>query len=142
MTGGRLERTGGYVRTLREGFPDGLYADCGAEHFTKLRYDLYYPYAAECGLTVLPPSASRQSARGGRPRDDEWAGCRAVRIFARKLQRKGAQVSEGPPGRQAHKVGGPAVAGSSRGGDITRNSYWDSASQCSGRTQRCLSLNA
>jgi NADPH-dependent 2,4-dienoyl-CoA reductase/sulfur reductase-like enzyme len=34
------DRVGGHVRTLREGFPDGLYADCGAEHFTKPGYDL------------------------------------------------------------------------------------------------------
>jgi monoamine oxidase len=48
------ERTGGHVRTLREGFPDGLYADCGAEHFTKPGYDLCYRYAEEFGLTLLP----------------------------------------------------------------------------------------
>ena len=47
-------RTGGHVRTLREGFPDGLYADCGAEHFTKPGYELCYRYADELGLTLLP----------------------------------------------------------------------------------------
>jgi monoamine oxidase len=48
------DRIGGHVRTLREGFPDGLYADCGAEHFTKPGYDLCYRYADEFGLTLLP----------------------------------------------------------------------------------------
>jgi monoamine oxidase len=47
-------RTGGHVRTIREGFPDGLYADCGAEHFTKPGYDLCYRYVEELGLTLLP----------------------------------------------------------------------------------------
>jgi monoamine oxidase len=47
-------RVGGHVRTIREGFPDGLYADCGAEHFTKPGYDLCYRYADEFGLTLLP----------------------------------------------------------------------------------------
>src|SRR4051794_23467944 len=48
------DRIGGHVRTLTEGFPDGLYADCGAEHFTKPGYDLCYRYAEEFGLTLLP----------------------------------------------------------------------------------------
>jgi monoamine oxidase len=48
------DRTGGHVRTIRQGFPDGLYADCGAEHFTKPGYDLCYRYADELGLTLLP----------------------------------------------------------------------------------------
>jgi monoamine oxidase len=47
-------RTGGHVRTIREGFPDGLYADCGAEHFTKPGYELCYRYADELKLTLLP----------------------------------------------------------------------------------------
>lgn len=47
-------RAGGHVRTIREGFPDGLYADCGAEHFTKPGYELCYRYAEEFGLTLLP----------------------------------------------------------------------------------------
>lgn len=48
------DRTGGHVHTIRQGFPDGLYADCGAEHFTKPGYDLCYRYAHEFGLTMLP----------------------------------------------------------------------------------------
>jgi monoamine oxidase len=34
--------TGGHVRTIREGLTDGLYADGGAQHFTKPGYDLYW----------------------------------------------------------------------------------------------------
>ncbi len=47
-------RIGGHVRTIHGEFPDGLYADCGAEHFTKPGYDLCYRYASEFGLTLLP----------------------------------------------------------------------------------------
>ncbi|HSI65302.1 MAG TPA: FAD-dependent oxidoreductase, partial [Candidatus Saccharimonadia bacterium] len=31
-------RTGGHVKTIRDPLPDGLYADVGAEHFTKPGY--------------------------------------------------------------------------------------------------------
>lgn len=47
-------RTGGHVRTIREGFPDHLYTDCGAEHFTYPGYEICYQYAEELGLTLLP----------------------------------------------------------------------------------------
>jgi monoamine oxidase len=45
--------TGGHVRTVREGLADGLYADGGAQHFTKPGYDLYWAYVKEFGLTAL-----------------------------------------------------------------------------------------
>ncbi len=32
-------RTGGHVKTIRDPLPDGLYADVGAEHFTKPGYE-------------------------------------------------------------------------------------------------------
>jgi len=46
-------RTGGHVRTLRDGLPDGLYVDAGAEHFTKPGYDRYWGYVKEFGLPVF-----------------------------------------------------------------------------------------
>ena len=46
-------RTGGHVRTIHDGLADGLYADVGAEHFTKPGYDLYWGYVREFGLTPL-----------------------------------------------------------------------------------------
>jgi monoamine oxidase len=45
--------TGGHVRTVREGLADGLYADGGAQHFTKPGYDLYWGYVKEFNLTAL-----------------------------------------------------------------------------------------
>jgi monoamine oxidase len=45
--------TGGHVRTMREGLADGLYADGGAQHFTKPGYDLYWGYVREFNLTAL-----------------------------------------------------------------------------------------
>ena len=47
-------RTGGHVRTFRQGLADGLYVDGGAEHFTKPGYDLYWGYVREFELTALP----------------------------------------------------------------------------------------
>jgi monoamine oxidase len=47
-------RVGGHVRTLREGLADGLYADAGAEHFTKPGYELFHQYVKEFHLPVLP----------------------------------------------------------------------------------------
>ena len=46
-------RTGGHVRTLRNGLADDLYADVGAEHFTRPGYELLRGYVKEFGLPVL-----------------------------------------------------------------------------------------
>jgi monoamine oxidase len=46
-------RTGGHVKTIHDPLADGLYADVGAEHFTKPGYDLYWGYVREFGLTPL-----------------------------------------------------------------------------------------
>ncbi len=46
-------RAGGHVRTLHQGLDDGLYADLGAEQFTKPGYDLYWEYVQEFELPYL-----------------------------------------------------------------------------------------
>jgi len=46
-------RTGGHVKTIHDPLSDGLYADVGAEHFTKPGYDLYWGYVRELNLTPL-----------------------------------------------------------------------------------------
>jgi monoamine oxidase len=43
-------RTGGHVFTFRDGLDDGLYADGGAEHFTKPGYERYWEYVREFNL--------------------------------------------------------------------------------------------
>jgi monoamine oxidase len=47
-------RTGGHVKTIRDPLPDGLYADVGAEHFTKPGYEQYWRYVKEFDLPYLP----------------------------------------------------------------------------------------
>jgi monoamine oxidase len=47
-------RTGGHVKTIRAPLPDGLYADVGAEHFTKPGYTEYWKYVKKFDLTALP----------------------------------------------------------------------------------------
>lgn len=47
-------RTGGHVKTIRDPLPDGLYADVGAEHFTRPGYDQYWKYVRRFDLPVLP----------------------------------------------------------------------------------------
>jgi monoamine oxidase len=47
-------RTGGHVRTIHDPLPDGLYADVGAEHFTKPGYDQFWKYVAKFNLPALP----------------------------------------------------------------------------------------
>jgi monoamine oxidase len=47
------DRVGGHVKTLREGLPDGLYVDAGAEQFTKPGYDIYWSYVREFNLPHL-----------------------------------------------------------------------------------------
>lgn len=46
-------RTGGHVKTIHDPLADGLYADVGAEHFTKPGYDLYWGYVHEFSLKAL-----------------------------------------------------------------------------------------
>ena len=46
-------RTGGHVLTYREGLPDGLYVDAGAEHFTRPGYERYWSYVREFDLPFL-----------------------------------------------------------------------------------------
>src|SRR5260221_3720529 len=47
-------RTGGRVKTIRDPLPDGLYADVGAEHFTKEGYVQYWRYVKKIDLPYLP----------------------------------------------------------------------------------------
>src|ERR1700684_1783662 len=47
-------RTGGHVKTIRDPLPDGLYADVGAEHFTKPGYTQYWKYVEKFDLPALP----------------------------------------------------------------------------------------
>jgi monoamine oxidase len=47
-------RTGGHVKTIRDPLPDGLYADVGAEHFTKPGYTQYWKYVEKFNLAYLP----------------------------------------------------------------------------------------
>ena len=46
-------RTGGHVFTIRDGLADGLYADAGAEQFSKPGYEIYRQYVEEFNLPVL-----------------------------------------------------------------------------------------
>lgn len=47
-------RAGGHVRTAHDPFPNGLYADLGAEQSTKPGYELWRAYAQEFGLILEP----------------------------------------------------------------------------------------
>jgi len=47
------KRTGGHVMTYRGDLNDGLYADAGAEHFTRPGYDLCWQYIKEFNLPYL-----------------------------------------------------------------------------------------
>jgi monoamine oxidase len=46
-------RAGGHVRTIRDPLPGGLYADVGAEHFTRPGYDQLWKYVEKFRLPVL-----------------------------------------------------------------------------------------
>jgi monoamine oxidase len=45
---------GGHVRSIHDPFPDGLYADVGAEHFYHPGYNVYWPYLKEFDLSTVP----------------------------------------------------------------------------------------
>jgi monoamine oxidase len=67
------DRVGGHVRTMREGLPDGLYVDAGAEQFTKPGYDVYWSYVREFNLPYLQDHRRENMLRwiGGRMRTEE-----------------------------------------------------------------------
>lgn len=46
-------RTGGHVKTIHDPLPDGLYADVGAEHFTRPGYEMYWKYVEKFKLPAL-----------------------------------------------------------------------------------------
>jgi len=46
-------RTGGHIRTIHDPLPDGLYADVGAEHFTRPGYEELWEYVDKFKLPVL-----------------------------------------------------------------------------------------
>jgi monoamine oxidase len=56
-------RPGGHVRTVHDAFPNGLYADVGAEHFTNPGYDEYRKYVAKFQLPVIPYQRRRNVHR-------------------------------------------------------------------------------
>lgn len=66
-------RPGGHVRTMRDGYADGLYVDAGAEHFTKPGYDLYWQYVHEFGLPYIEDHRRDHITRfiDGRPYSEE-----------------------------------------------------------------------
>ena len=47
-------RAGGHVRTMHDPLPDGLYADVGAEHFTRPGYEQYWKYVEKFQLPAVP----------------------------------------------------------------------------------------
>jgi monoamine oxidase len=56
-------RTGGHVKTIREPLPDGLYADVGAEHFTKPGYTEYWKYVEKFDLPSMAWPRRRNMVR-------------------------------------------------------------------------------
>lgn len=67
------DRVGGHVRTMREGLPDGLYVDAGAEQFTRPGYEIYWSYVREFNLPYLQDHRREHMLRlvGGRMRTEE-----------------------------------------------------------------------
>src|SRR5271165_6325485 len=47
-------RPGGHVKTIHDPLPDGLYADVGAEHFTRPGYEQYWKYVEKFSLPFAP----------------------------------------------------------------------------------------
>ena len=56
-------RHGGHVFTVHDGLSDGLYGDFGQEHIVKPGYKLYFEYAKELELEVIPYPRRKQIQR-------------------------------------------------------------------------------
>jgi monoamine oxidase len=67
------DRTGGHVFTFRTGLHDGLYADAGAEQFTRPGYDRYWSYVREFELAYRSYPRRERMLRwiGGRLHTEE-----------------------------------------------------------------------
>src|SRR5437667_10211091 len=77
-------RAGGHVRTIHDPLADGLYADVGAEHFTKPGYDLYWGYVREFNLTPLYYPHREQMIRfinGRRYMEEDLANPKVLAAF-------------------------------------------------------------
>ena len=77
-------RTGGHVKTIQDPLADGLYADVGAEHFTKPGYDLYWGYVREFNLTPLYYPHREHVIRfisGKRYTDEDLADAKVLAAF-------------------------------------------------------------
>src|SRR3954452_11494595 len=62
-------RAGAHVKTIHDPLPDGLYADVGAEHFTRPGYDQYWKYVEQFQLPYLAYPRRRNMLRRI---DDTW----------------------------------------------------------------------
>lgn len=73
-------RTGGHVYTVREGLDDGLYADGGAEHFTRPGYERFWDYVREFDLAYTYYPRRERIVRWvqGRPHTPEMLADRRV----------------------------------------------------------------
>ena len=60
---GLVVKLGRTPKTIYDPLPDGLYADVGAEHFTKPGYDQYWKYVNKFQLPVLAYSRRRSMLR-------------------------------------------------------------------------------
>src|SRR4051794_12471486 len=56
-------RAGGHVKTIHDPLPEGLYADVGAEHFTRPGYDQYWKYVETFQLPYLAYPRRRNMLR-------------------------------------------------------------------------------
>jgi monoamine oxidase len=96
-------RTGGHVRTHREGLDDGLYVDAGAEHFTKPGYDICWNYFKEFDLPILdyPHTAKMLRVVDGHMVTEEEAAAlnRSKTAGANFNQRERDYLKQNPNGR-------------------------------------------
>jgi monoamine oxidase len=91
-------RTGGHVLTYREGLPDGLYVDAGAEHFTRPGYERYWSYVREFELPFLYYPRRENLIRwiNGRPYSADMLADRRVLAELGFNQRELAFLAEHP----------------------------------------------
>jgi monoamine oxidase len=91
-------RAGGHVRTIRDPFADGLYADIGAEHFYYPGYNTYWRYLQEFELTAIPYPRRDHMIRfiGGKPYTEEDLHSRAFLGSLEFNQREIDFLSERP----------------------------------------------
>ena len=140
-------RPGGHVKTIHDPLPDGLYADVGAEHFTKPGYDQYWKYVEKFSFPPPLPAAEQHAPADRRQvvHRRAVAGSTVLETFGFNAQRSTSSSSTaGPSCRSSTSVRTSMRSGMSISRSAPGSTVWTRSrpANCSPRTERATRPSA